>query len=145
MSRRSRRPDDSDDSLDARPRRRLLGLVWVTVVVGVTGGLVLLLVVPTRAWLEQRSEARETQERLAALQAANDALEARVAALQTPEEIERVAREQYNLSRPGEQIYSVLPEGLPDGLPSGWPFALVGEIITARTQPVAPPTTAPAG
>ena len=134
MSKRGRnRDDDSDDSLDARPKRRMLGFVWVTVVIGVAGGLALLLVFPTRAWLDQRAETRATEQRLATLQAANGALQARVTALQTPEEIERVAREQYNLSRPGEQVYSVLPAGLPDGLPPGWPFGLVGEIVAART------------
>ena len=63
----------------------------------------------------------------------NAKLEARLKALQTPEEIERVAREQYNLAAPGEQVFSVLPPPALTNMPSGWPFGLVNEIVAVRS------------
>jgi cell division protein FtsB len=127
----------------ARPhrRRRILLAVWTTVVI-VVAGLLLLLVLPTRAWLSQRSAIASAERRLAVLQAENAKLSARVAALQTPEEIERVARDQYNLAEPGEKVLSVLPAPALANLPSGWPFSLVNEIVAARSTP---PPTAPSG
>jgi cell division protein FtsB len=116
-------------------------VVWTVVVLAVVGGLLLLLWFPTRAWLDQRADVSQTEERLAVLRAANDDLQGQVTALQTPEEIERVAREQYHLVRPGEQVYSVLPAGLPDQLPAGWPFDLVSRMLVVRAAPLPPPPT----
>ena len=123
-------------------RRRIVLAIWTTVVV-VVAGLLLLLVLPTRAWLSQRSAIAGAERRLAVLQAENAKLSARVAALQTPEEVERVAREQYNLAEPGEKVLSVLPAPTLTNLPSGWPFALVNEIVAVRSAPppASPPTS----
>ena len=107
-----------------RARRRRIGRA-----VGIVGGCVALAVVlgvgvfPTRAFVDQRRDMAEAQERLTVLREQNEALEARMEALSTPEEIERLAREQYNLVRPGEEAYSVLPAPLPPlELPTLWPF-----------------------
>jgi cell division protein FtsB len=134
-------PEPKNDDRPAHPyrRRRILLAIWTTAVV-VVAGLLLLLVLPTRAWLSQRSAIASAERRLAVLQEENAKLSARVAALQTPEEVERVAREQYNLANPGEKVLSVLPPPALTNLPSGWPFPLVNEIVTARS---APPPTAP--
>jgi len=121
-------------------RRRIVLAIWTTAVV-VVAGLLLLLVLPTRAWLSQRSAIASAERRLAVLQDENAKLSARVAALQTPEEVERVAREQYNLANRGEKVLSVLPAPALTNLPSGWPFPLVNEIVTARSAP--PPSTPP--
>jgi len=140
-----RRADEAarpDEPTESRPRYRMLYLLWAVVVVAVAGGVLLVLVLPTRAWLDQRAEVTEAERKLAVLEQANEQLEARVAALQTPAEVERVAREQYNLVKPGEQVYSVLPAALPEGLPPGWPFDLVGQIVATRRSPAA---VAPAG
>ena len=57
------------------------------------------------------------------LRAQNAAYEERIERLQTVEEIERLAREQYNLVFPGEEAYAVLPAPLPElDLPTVWPF-----------------------
>jgi cell division protein FtsB len=120
-------------------RRRIVLAIWTTAVI-VVAGLLLLLVLPTRAWLTQRSAIAGAERRLAVLQAENAKLSARVAALQTPEAVERVAREQYNLAESGEKVLSVLPAPALTNLPSGWPFALVNEIVAARS---APPTSTP--
>jgi cell division protein FtsB len=115
-------------------RRRIVLAIWTTAVV-VVAGLLLLLVLPTRAWLSQRSAIASAERTLAVLQTENAKLSARVSALQTPEEIERVAREQYNLADQGEQVFSVLPAPALTNLPSGWPYSLVNEIVTVRSAP----------
>ncbi|MFP5257222.1 MAG: FtsB family cell division protein [Acidimicrobiia bacterium] len=81
---------------------------------------------PTQTFLEQRATTAEVEQRLEVLRAQNEAFEARIDALQTEEEIERLAREQYNLAYPGEEAYAVLPAPLPPlDLPPLWPY---GEI-----------------
>ena len=69
------------------------------------------------------SDTAEAEERLDVLRDQNAAYEARIERLQTVEEIERLAREQYNLVFPGEEAYAVLPAPLPElHLPTLWPF-----------------------
>jgi cell division protein FtsB len=144
MARHDEGPDDDgvDEAVEPRPRYRMLFVLWAVVVIAIAGGVLLVLVLPTRAWLDQRAEVNDAERKLAVLQAANGELEARVAALQTPAEIERVARQQYSLVKPGERVYSVQPPALPGGLPAGWPFDLVGQIVSVRTAlPAAPAPT----
>jgi cell division protein FtsB len=122
-------------------RRRILAAVWTSAVVA-AAGLLLLLVLPTRAWLAQRNDIASAQQKLSVIENENTKLEARLKALQTPEEIERVAREQYNLAAAGEQVFSVLPPPALTNLPSGWPFGLVNEIVAVQA---AASGSAPAG
>ena len=91
-------------------------------------------VFPTRSFLDQRATTNQTEHRLAVLQQQNRDLAAQMQALNTPAEIERLAREQYNLVRPGEEAYSVLPSPLPPlQLPALWPFgSLTGPAPTAK-------------
>lgn len=93
-------------------------------------GLVVALAVgvfPTRAWLDQRDDLTATERRLAVLREQNEAMEEQLEQLETPEEVERLAREEYNLVRPGEEAYSVLPAPLPAlELPDVWPFGPLG-------------------
>ena len=80
-------------------------------------------VFPTSTFLDQRADTAEAEERLAVLRAQNEAYEERIDRLKEQEEIERLAREQYNLVFPGEEAYAVLPAPLPElTLPSVWPF-----------------------
>ena len=80
-------------------------------------------VFPTSTYLDQRADTSEAEERLAVLRAQNDAYQERIERLETAEEIERLAREQYNLVFPGEEAYAVLPAPLPElTLPTVWPF-----------------------
>ena len=80
-------------------------------------------VFPTSTYLDQRADTTEAEERLAVLRAQNEAYEERIERLKEQEEIERLAREQYNLVFPGEEAYAVLPAPLPElTLPSVWPF-----------------------
>lgn len=96
---------------------------------GIAAGLLVALAVlalgmfPTRIFLDQRAATAEANERLEVLRAQNAAYEERIATLQDPEEVERLAREQFNLVKPGEEAYAVLPAPLPRlELPEVWPF-----------------------
>lgn len=112
----------------ARRIGRLLGMVGGGAAVF---GVLAVAVFPTSTYLDQRADTAEVEERLDVLRAQNDAYEARIARLQTVEEIERLAREQYNLVFPGEEAYAVLPAPLPElDLPAVWPF---GELLPPRT------------
>lgn len=98
---------------------------------------------PTQTFLQQRATTAEVEERLEVLRAQNEAYEARIEALQTDEEVERVAREQYNLAFPGEEAYAVLPAPLPPlDLPAVWPYGEIydpqmsaGEVHASLDEP----------
>lgn len=80
-------------------------------------------VFPTRTWLDQLAQITELETRLVAIEEANQALEARKVTLSTEAEIERIARQDHGLVRPGEEAYAVLPPA-PEAvrLPQAWPF-----------------------
>ncbi len=71
--------------------------------------LLFLAVFPTRTYLAQRRDLAATERRLTVLSRENKELAERVNRLNTDAEIERLAREQYNLVRPGEEAYAILP------------------------------------
>ena len=111
-----------DEAPRSRGRRvgRLLGFVGGSACVV---AVLAIGVFPTRSFLQQRADTQQTEHRLAVLREQNAQLEQERKALDTPEEIERLARSQYNLVRPGEEAYAVLPAPLPAlQLPELWPF-----------------------
>ncbi len=71
-------------------------------------GVLVLAVFPAKAWLDQRQQRKVLATQLADLNDRNRALEDRAAQLRSDEEVERLAR-QYNLVKPGEEAYFVLP------------------------------------
>ncbi len=87
---------------------------WVLAVV-LLGALALTVsgVLPFRQLITQQSQVERSAARLAALQAENQALSEEIEMLGTDGEIERLAREQFGLVRPGEVAYVVVtPEEL---------------------------------
>ena len=95
-------------------------------------GVLALAVFPTTALLDQRRNRKALTAQEAALSAENKVLAARVEQLGSNEEIERLAR-RYNLVKPGEEPYFILPQAEPPpaaavpppapeakGLPSLW-------------------------
>jgi cell division protein FtsB len=116
--------------MDQEPRKRSRRVGRRLAVLGGGAGLLVVLAVgvfPTRSFLAQRDDLSGTEQRLAILRDQNQQLEDQLTRLSTPEEIERIAREQYNLVRPGEEAYSVLPAPLPAlELPDLWPFGPLG-------------------
>ncbi|MDP9070749.1 MAG: septum formation initiator family protein [Actinomycetota bacterium] len=86
---------------------------WLLVVSVVLVGILFVAVFPTRTYLTQRRDLAATERRLEVLSDQNEELAARVQRLNTDAEIERLAREQYNLVRPGEEAYAILPPPAP--------------------------------
>ncbi|MEA3075736.1 MAG: hypothetical protein QOF60_644 [Actinomycetota bacterium] len=85
-------------------RRFLVALVGSALVV-----VLVVAVFPTRTYLDQRDEIASEQARVRILRQENEKLASRVGQLHTDAEVERLAREQYNLVRPGEQAFAILP------------------------------------
>ncbi len=84
------------------------GVVLVTVLFILTGAAFLTQVVPYRQILDSRNQVQAAQEQLVDLEAENEVLSAEVSALNTPEEIERLARDKLGYVREGEVAYVVL-------------------------------------
>ncbi|MGI8983275.1 MAG: FtsB family cell division protein [Acidimicrobiales bacterium] len=109
------------------------GLIFASIaLVGVLG----LAVFPAQAWRQQRQERDALSSQEAVLVAENQALQARADQLRTDEEIERLAR-QYNLVKPGEEAYFILPEPTvpaepaPTAAPSPQPSPSLWDRITS--------------
>lgn len=94
-----------------RLRRALWPLLGSIVLVGV----LFIGVFPTRTYLAQRASISRAEKQLEVLGEQNEALAARARELQRDSEIERLAREQYNLVLPGEEAYAVLPPPATEG------------------------------
>ncbi|CAN5747946.1 hypothetical protein BH24ACT4_BH24ACT4_07350 [soil metagenome] len=116
---RSRTTPEANAKAVARRRRLAAGLLVSVVLVG----FLLVGVFPSRAWLSQRDELSTRNAELAALEGEQAAIDDDVAELQTPEEIERIAREEYGMTRPEETPFRMLPGAVPPvDLPDSWPF-----------------------
>ncbi len=68
-------------------------------------------VFPTGSYVEQRNELGDAEQELSELRSENAELEARVTRLGTDAEVEREAREEFNMVRPEEESYLILPPG----------------------------------
>jgi len=81
---------------------------------------------PTTTWLDQRAEASEVQQELDELVAEQQVLRTEIARMRTDDEIQRIARRDFNFVFPGEEAYAVLPSPpSPVSLPTSWPFNLL--------------------
>ena len=65
---------------------------------------------PARAYLDQVHQREELVRQVDELARANAQLADEKARLSTPEAVERLARERYQLVRPGEEAYVILPD-----------------------------------
>ncbi|MFN3216208.1 MAG: FtsB family cell division protein [Acidimicrobiales bacterium] len=118
-------------SLHTAPLARVAGRVLLPLLI--LASIVVVLgyaVFPTRTWLDQRATIAERQDELAALDAEIAELTATVRLLGTDTEIERIARVDHGLVKPGEEAYAVLPAAPePVRMPAAWPFVtLAGQI-----------------
>lgn len=81
---------------------------------------------PTTTWLDQRAESSEVRTELDALISEQGELRREIARMRTDEEVERIARRDFNYVFPGEEAYAVLPAPpAPVVLPPSWPFSLL--------------------
>ena len=109
-----------------KTRRYLFWLFILAVVVVI----LIWAIQPIRLWLDQREELSTKRQELTNIESSNSALEQRAEALQTPEQIELIARQNFGLIREGEEAYAVLPAA-PDPLriPSSWPFTELADAL----------------
>jgi cell division protein FtsL len=87
-------------------------LAWVAGAAAVVV-VVFVFVFPTRTYLDQRNQINQATTRLSVLDQQNAELAAEAQKLQSPAEIERLAREQYHMVQPGEKAYVILPPPAP--------------------------------
>ena len=66
-------------------------------------------VYPTRTYLAQQRDLRAAHQKLALFKQQNGHLEAEAKRLESDEEIERIARARFNLVKPGEEAYAIVP------------------------------------
>jgi cell division protein FtsB len=127
-----------DTRIIQRKRHRLL-FGTIAAVIGVALAAAVL-VLPVRAWMNQRIELEARKAELEKLTTVNDRLQADVDRLNTPEGIREAARADLGMVDEGAEIVSILPpNALPRALPTEWPYTLVSAILDIRLT--APPST----
>jgi len=115
------------------PRRRV---VWILLGSVTIVGVLFIGVYPTRSYLAQRSALQKSQHQLTVLQDENAKLEQQATELNTDSEIETLAREKYNLVRPGEEAYAILPAPPPKvDVPPVWPFTGLANKVDTASSP----------
>jgi cell division protein FtsB len=97
-----------------KPPRVLVVLLGAVAVIGV----LFLFVLPGRTYLAQRRSLSAAATRVDALARANDQLDQHIKQLQTDAEVERLARQQFGLIKPGEIPYVILPPAQPVNPPA---------------------------
>ena len=93
-----------------RHRRAVVRLVMMMLLFV---ALLFVFVFPIRTLLAQRKDTGVVREQLELLRDQNAQLAKEAERLQSDAEVERIAREQYNLVRPGETPYAVVEEPPP--------------------------------
>jgi cell division protein FtsB len=78
-------------------------------------------VYPTRTYLAQQRELRAVDDKLELFKQQNGRLEAEAKRLESDEEIERIARARFNLVKPGEEAYAIVPVPPKPGAPGAPP------------------------
>jgi len=85
---------------------------------------------PTGTWLDQRAEASEVDDELTSLIGEQAQLRYDISRMRTEDEIERIARRDFNYVFPGEEAYAILPApSAPVEIPTSWPFSLLYEEV----------------
>jgi cell division protein FtsB len=80
---------------------------------------------PVRAATSQDRKVKDARAELARIEADVARLEVRMKTLMDPAEVERIARSEYGMIRPGQEAYTIVVPTEP-GLPAEWPYQLIG-------------------
>jgi cell division protein FtsB len=112
-------------TLTRRPTVLLVAALFLVI-----GAAFLTQLIPYRQIIDSNRQVESARNELLALEKENELLQVDVAALESPEEIERLAREKLGYARPGETAYVVLDP--PD---AGQP------VTRAEPEPEAPERT----
>lgn len=75
----------------------------------VVAGILFTFANPARTWIDQRQDIAAARERNVVLEEQNRQLQARAEKLATDAEVERLARSEYGLVKPGEEAFGILP------------------------------------
>lgn len=95
-----------------------------------TIGVLMVGAFPTRTLLDQRSATASAEAELAEIEAANAAAQQEADALRTDAVVEQIARDDFGLAKPGEELYHVLPPAQdPVRVPDAWPFNALGATL----------------
>ncbi|HYH49585.1 MAG TPA: septum formation initiator family protein [Acidimicrobiia bacterium] len=78
-------------------------------------------VYPTRTYFAQQRDLKAAEHRLELFREQNGRLEAEAKRLESDEEIERIARARFNLVKPGEEAYAIVPVPPKPGGPGAAP------------------------
>ncbi|HEY1634799.1 MAG TPA: septum formation initiator family protein [Acidimicrobiales bacterium] len=109
---------------------------------GATLAVLVLVVFPTRSYLKERGDVNSASHQLQVINSQNRQLTDQIGRLNTDAEIERVARKDYGLVKPGEEAYAILPGALAKS-------AVANKPATPRpaggTPPAGPPVATPRG
>ena len=104
-------------------RSILRRLGYLSIIVASLFSLMLLGVIPIHEWFEVRDTKNDLLVELAEIEELNESYRVSIDALKTDEEIERIARSEYNLVKPHEEAYYVVPVSSEDiEIPGIWPF-----------------------
>jgi cell division protein FtsB len=95
--------------VSSRVRRRRTVIITVMLGLAVVAGM-FAFVYPTRTYLHQREQIQQAENRLDVIRRETADLERDTERLRGDAEVERIAREQYGLVRPGETPYVIVPE-----------------------------------
>lgn len=88
---------------------------WLVMSLLALAGVLVLAAFPARAYRDQLHQRKELASRIEMLANENQRLADQAAVLKSDEVIERLARERYQLVKPGEEAFSILP--LPEAEP----------------------------
>jgi cell division protein FtsB len=110
---------------------------------GATLAVLVLVVFPTRSYLKERGDTNSATHQLKSLDAQNRQLTDQIGRLNTDAEIERLARKDYGLVKPGEEAYAILPGALAKGAAANTPPA--AKPPAAKPPVGKPPAGGPSG
>ena len=103
-------PQSFEAEPKAQPVRRMVWAPRTRIAVASLAlvAMMFLFVFPTRSYLAQKRQVGQAAHAVDVLEAQNAVLARQATRLKTRSEIERLAREQFNMVRPGEQAYDVV-------------------------------------
>jgi cell division protein FtsB len=135
-------PTRADRRISVRRRRSVVGLLGALIFAAV----VLVAWFPAGALVTQRNTLAATNASIRQLQVEDRALSQETKRLTQPSEIERIARQQYQLVSPGQEAFEVLP---PSGSQTSLTDPYTGDpgdsgVVSPSASPELPPGQVPA-
>lgn len=121
-----RNPVDDTPATTGNParRRRRRRLFWMGLIAVAVAGIAFLGAFPARTYFRQQTATARAESDLNALDTEIEALQGQIDDLQTDAEIERRAQQDFQMTRPGEEVVTLLPPAPePIAVPSGWPYS----------------------